>query len=139
MRRGTTRGMTLAGTDIMRRRKLDRGERTGLEHAANSAHVLVDVGTVSGALTGAIVGIVGGPPGLVAGGAIGAALGTVAGVVLDREVHKVDRHDAELDDDIGITTSDLSAREAIRASFASRQEMAEAHCRALEEELEGKK
>ena len=123
----------------MRRSKVDRGERSGLEHAGDNAHVLVDVGTVSGALTGAIVGIVGGPPGLVVGGAIGAALGTVAGVVLDREVHRVDRHDAELDDDIGVTKGDLNSMEAVRASFASKQEMAEAHCRALEDELEEKK
>jgi outer membrane lipoprotein SlyB len=113
-------------------------EATGLERAKNTDHVLVDVGTVSGAVTGAIVGIVGGAPGMIVGGAIGAAIGTVAGAALDRESHAGERHDRELDDDIGVTNGELSAKEAIRASFASKQEMAEAHRRELEAELEEK-
>jgi phage tail tape-measure protein len=114
-------------------------EKTGLEGAKNTDHVLVDVGTVSGAVTGAIVGIVAGPPGMIVGGAIGAALGTVAGAVLDRESHSGEKHDRDLDDDIGVTRGDIGATEAIRASFASKEERAEAHRRALEAELEEKK
>lgn len=108
-----------------------------LERAANTKHVLVDVGTVSGAVTGAIAGVVAGPPGILVGGAVGAALGTLAGAVLDRESHEFERHDRELDDAIGVTDGDLGAREAARASFAAREERAEAHRRALEAELEG--
>lgn len=105
------------------------------EHPATD-HILVDVGTVSGALTGAVAGVVAGPPGVVVGGAIGAALGTLAGAVLDRESHAHDAHDRDLDDDIGVTSGDLGAREAARASFAAKVERAEAHRRALEAELD---
>jgi phage tail tape-measure protein len=114
----------------------NKNEKTGLERAANTEHVLVDVGTVSGAVTGAVVGIVAGPPGMIAGGAIGAALGTLAGAVLDRESHSQEMKGRKLDDDIGVTNGDIGATEAVRASFASKQEMAEAHRRALEAELE---
>lgn len=113
-------------------------EKTGLERAENTEHVLVDVGTVSGAVTGAVVGLAAGPPGMIIGGAIGAVLGTVAGAALDRESHRTERHDRELDDDIGVTSGDLGAREAARASFTEKEEMAEAHVRALEAELEEK-
>jgi hypothetical protein len=43
-----------------------------------------------------------------------------------------------LDEAIGVTNGDLGATEAVRASFASKAEMAEAHRRALEAELEEK-
>lgn len=111
-------------------------ERTGLERAANTDHVLVDVGTVSGAVAGAVVGIVAGPPGMIVGGAIGGALGTAAGAVLDRESHAAERRERSLDDEIGITNGDIGATEAVRASFAAKQERVEAHRRALEAELE---
>jgi phage tail tape-measure protein len=111
-------------------------DKTGLERAKNTEHVLVDVGTVSGAVTGAVVGIVAGAPGILVGGAIGAALGTMAGAVLDRESHSGEKHERELDDAIGVTNGDIGAGEAVRASFASKQEMSEAHRRALEAELE---
>ena len=110
-------------------------EKTGLERARNTDHVLVDVGTVSGAVAGAAVGIVAGPPGMIVGGAIGAALGTVAGTVLDRESHRAERHERELDDEVGVTKGDLGAKEVVRASFTAKEEMAEAHRRALEAEL----
>ena len=114
-------------------------EKTGLERARNTEHVLVDVGTVSGAVTGAIVGIVAGPPGMIAGGAIGAALGTVAGAVLDRASHDGEEHERELDEAIGVTSGNIGATDAVRASFAAKQEMAEAHRRALEAELDAEK
>ncbi len=116
---------------------MGRAKRDTLERAADTDHVLVDVGTVSGAMTGAIAGAVAGPAGMVVGGAIGAALGALAGAVLDRESHAADEHDRELDDAIGVTSGDLGAREAARTSLAARQERAEAHRRALEAELEG--
>jgi hypothetical protein len=112
-------------------------EKTGLEAATKTEHVLVEVGAVSGAVTGVVAGMVGGPPGMILGGAIGAAVGAVAGGVLDRESHNHEKADRALDDAIGVTSGDLGARELVRASFASKQEMAEAHRRALEAELEG--
>lgn len=118
--------------------KTQKKEKTGLERAATTEHVLVDVGTVSGAMTGAVAGLVAGPAGVIVGTAIGAALGAAAGEVLDRESHLGEKHDHELDDEIGVTNGDIGAREAIRASFASKQEQAEAHRRALEAELEEK-
>lgn len=116
---------------------MGRAKKDTLERAADTDHVLVDVGTVSGAVTGAIAGVVAGPAGMVVGGAIGAALGTLAGAVLDRESHAADKHERELDDAIGVTDGDLGAREVARTSLAARQEQAEAHRRALEAELEG--
>jgi phage tail tape-measure protein len=113
-----------------------KNEKTGLERAKNTEHVLVDVGMVSGAVTGAVAGIVAGPPGILVGGAIGAALGTIAGAVLDRESHSGEKHERELDEAIGVTNGAIGAGEAVRASFASKQEMAEAHRQALEAELE---
>lgn len=116
-------------------RRAKRAKKDTLERAANTDHVLVDVGTVSGAVTGAIAGVVAGPPGIVLGGAIGAALGTLAGAVIDRESHAAEKHDRELDDAIGVTEGDLGAKEAARAAFKARTERAEAHRRALEAEL----
>ncbi len=114
-----------------------RTKKGALERAANTEHVLVDVGTVSGAVTGAVAGVVAGPPGIVLGGAVGAVLGTLAGAVLDRESHAADRHDRELDEAIGVIGGDLGAKEAARAPFSANAERAEAHRRALEAELEG--
>ena len=111
-------------------------EKNGLERAQSTEHVLVDVGTVSGAVTGAVAGMIGGPPGMIVGTAIGAALGAAAGQVLDRESHRHETHERELDDDCGVTKGEVGATDAVRASFASKQEMAEAHRRALEAELE---
>ena len=113
-------------------------EKTGLERAHNTDHVLVDVGTVSGAVTGAIAGLVAGPPGMIVGTAIGAALGAAAGEVLDRESHRQEAVDRRLDEEIGVVGGPLSARDVIRASFAASEERAEAHRRALEAELEEK-
>jgi phage tail tape-measure protein len=111
-------------------------EETGLERARNTEHVLVDVGTVCGAVTGAVAGLVGGPPGVIAGTAIGAALGAAAGEVLDRESHRQDMKERALDTEIGVIYGDLGAREIVRASFAGKEERAEAHRRELEAELD---
>lgn len=99
-------------------------------------HVLVDIGACAGALTGAIVGAAAGPAGVVAGSAVGAGLGTLAGAVLDRESHQKDAHDRELDDAIGVTAGDISARDSIRRTFDAERERVEAHRRALEADLE---
>ena len=41
------------------------------------------------------------------GGAIGAAAGLIAGKVIDDEDQRESAHDAELDEDIGVTTDEI--------------------------------
>lgn len=70
-------------------------------------HGLVPASTASGAVIGAIVGAIGGPPGVAIGGAIGAAAGLIAGKVIDAEDRRETEHDAQLDEDIGVTTDEI--------------------------------
>ncbi len=74
---------------------------------AKEHHGLVPASTASGAVIGAIVGAIGGPPGVAIGGAIGAAAGLIAGKVIDDEDQRESAHDAELDEDIGVTTDEI--------------------------------
>lgn len=73
-------------------------------------HALLGATVLAGATTGAVVGAVAGPPGAVIGGTVGAAVGIIAGGVLDRELHKADRHDRELDEDIGVFGGTIGAQ-----------------------------
>lgn len=75
-------------------------------------HVLLEGATLVAAAGGAVVGALGGPAGVVVGGAVGAATGLLAGTVLERAERSADAHDRVLDDAIGVTTSDIGAREA---------------------------
>lgn len=68
---------------------------------------LVPASAASGAVIGAITGAIGGPPGAVIGGALGAAAGLIAGKVIDSEDQRETAHDAVLDDEIGVTSSEL--------------------------------
>jgi universal stress protein A len=67
--------------------------------------------TLSGAVAGAAVGAVAGPPGALAGGVVGTAVGAIVGVAMSRDEARVDAHDRELDDEIGVTKGPLGASE----------------------------
>lgn len=70
-------------------------------------HSLVPASAASGAVIGAIAGAIGGPPGAAIGGVIGAAAGLIAGKVIDGEDQRQTARDAELDDEIGVTTDEI--------------------------------
>jgi len=68
-----------------------------------------EVGAVAGEVAGGLIGAMAGPPGAVAGMVIGAAMGALAGKALDFDAERAHDHDAELDDEIGVTSGDLGA------------------------------
>jgi nucleotide-binding universal stress UspA family protein len=74
-------------------------------------HAGLGAGVLAGVTTGAVVGAIAGPLGVVVGGALGAAGGAIAGQVIDQETARDERHDRELDDDIGVSAGDLGAKE----------------------------
>lgn len=79
---------------------------------ATHASKIMDASVVTGAVTGAIAGLAGGPPGVIAGGVLGAAAGILAGKVLGEEEQRHDARDAELDEDIGVTTDEIGLGDA---------------------------
>ena len=68
-----------------------------------------EVGAVAGEFVGAIVGSAAGPVGTVAGMIVGAAAGALTAHVLEDEKRRAWKHDAELDEEIGVTAGDLGA------------------------------
>jgi outer membrane lipoprotein SlyB len=72
-------------------------------------------GAIAGEVVGAVLGSAGGPAGTVAGMVIGAAAGALVGEVLDREAARTNKHEEELDKEIGVSGGDLGlARPAPR-------------------------
>lgn len=84
-------------------------------------HELRNAAATSGAVVGATLGVFGGPMGLVAGCAVGAAMGMLMGVVLERETHRADVHDRELDFEAGVTDHDLGAHDIAAQELTSLQ------------------
>lgn len=68
-----------------------------------------EAGAIAGELAGAVIGSVAGPVGAVAGMVIGAVAGAVAGEEMSVESERASKHDAELDEEIGVTKGDLGA------------------------------
>jgi phage tail tape-measure protein len=66
---------------------------------------------VTGAIAGAATGAIAGPPGAIAGGVIGGAVGLLTGDVFDKEEARHEQHEAELDEEIGVTGPDLGVEE----------------------------
>jgi hypothetical protein len=66
-----------------------------------------EAGAIAGEVVGALVGSAAGPAGAAAGMVIGAAAGALVGGVMEQEAERASRHDAELDDAIGVTGGDL--------------------------------
>lgn len=84
-------------------------------------HKTLGAATLAGAAAGAAVGALAGPPGAIAGGIIGTAIGIMAGATLEREDSKHEKHDHELDDEIGVTSGDLGARDAASSGLTKMQ------------------
>lgn len=91
-------------------------------HPSHDEHVLLEATTLAGAAGGAIVGAIAGPVGAVVGGAVGAALGMLAGEVLDQEDGRHAARERALDDEVGVTSGDLGAREAAARGLTALQE-----------------
>lgn len=101
-------------------------------------HALAGAAVVSGAVTGAAVGAIGGPLGAVVGGAIGTAVGAVAGAAMEREMHRHDAHEKELDDEIGITDGSLGVPAEMKKPSREVIDEAEREEEAHQEELDRK-
>jgi hypothetical protein len=78
--------------------------KTGKREVAGAA-----VGAAVGAAAGAAVGAIAGPPGIAVGAAIGTAVGALAEGAVDRDKQARSRHDATLDQEIGVTGGDMGA------------------------------
>jgi hypothetical protein len=99
---GLARGMTLAKTTLanaggnaMKTAKRSRSKEE-LALPKHGSHVVLGV---EGALAGAAVGCFAGPVGV----------GALAEEVIDEEQRRFEAHDAELDEEIGVTSADLGA------------------------------
>ena len=64
-------------------------------------------GAVMGAAAGAIVGALAGPPGMWTGALLGGLAGTAAGRVMYVQGARTSKHDADLDEEIGVTSHNL--------------------------------
>jgi phage tail tape-measure protein len=61
-------------------------------------------GFLTGAVVGAATGSIAGPAGFAVGALVGGALGGIAGVALEEEEERRDQHDANLDEELGVTS-----------------------------------
>jgi hypothetical protein len=79
------------------------------EHVSKKHHSAapITMEIVGGAAAGAVLGMVAGPRGMAFGAALGAVVGAAAGIALrDTEIRR-ERHDAQLDRDIGVFGGNL--------------------------------
>lgn len=88
------------------------GKKDGLPK--HDGHALAGATTLGGAMTGAMLGAIAGPAGAIAGGVIGSAIGALSGAVLEREDHRREAHDRELDDDIGVTSGSIGVPDEMK-------------------------
>lgn len=86
---------------------------------------ILEASALAGATSGVVLGAVAGPPGMIIGGAVGAAVGLMAGSTLDISDQRQSKHDRELDEEIGITSGDIGAREIAQAGFSAMQKAEE--------------
>jgi hypothetical protein len=70
------------------------------EHLVDGGELAVD--TMAGAAAGAALGVIAGPPGMIAGAVIGGMAGAVAATALHLGQLARDRHDEQLDRDMGV-------------------------------------
>jgi len=80
----------------------------------HDGHALAGATTIGGAMTGAMVGAIAGPAGAIAGGIIGSAIGALSGAVMEREEHRREVHDRDLDDDIGVTSGAIGVPDEMK-------------------------
>lgn len=85
----------------------------GIDEAARLSttphHELRNLTAFTGAVVGATVGAVGGIPGMAVGALVMGVGAVLSGVVLEHENLRAAAHDRELDDAIGVTSSELGA------------------------------
>jgi hypothetical protein len=74
-------------------------------------HAFAGAAMLSGAAAGVIIGSLAGPAGALAGALIGTAVGAVTGLAMERETHRRDARDRELDEVIGVTSGSLGEPE----------------------------
>ena len=90
--------------------KTDAEIRASIHAHETHRHVAMPAaGALSGAAIGATIGSIAGPPGAIAGAVVGGAIGAASGVAIDSEETAADRHDAELDEEIGVTSESLGS------------------------------
>jgi hypothetical protein len=78
-------------------------------HEKRIEAVIDAAGGVGGAALGAAIGSIAGPPGAIAGAIIGGAIGTASAAVIETVEHERAKHDAELDEEIGVTSENLGS------------------------------
>jgi hypothetical protein len=78
-------------------------------HARQSLTSLASpvAGALLGAGVGTVFGVLAGPPGMWTGAILGALAGAAAGRAMDVQGSRTSKHDAELDDQIGVTSRSL--------------------------------
>jgi alcohol dehydrogenase class IV len=82
-------------------------------------------GSFSGVACGVVLGAMTGPFGVVMGLVMGLAVGMIVGHVIEFEDHRRDNRTRELDEIIGVTTGDMSARSASLVSCEAHESNAE--------------
>lgn len=120
--RPASSGVTLAKEDAMTttvtnhaaspadEARIDPKGRDGNASIDAEDHPLLDATNLTGTVTGALVGLAMGPVGVVAGAVLGSALGELAGEALEKADREHERHDRELDEQIGVYASDDATR-----------------------------
>jgi hypothetical protein len=106
-----------SGTDVAPLQNMHRSPHPPLspDQSASRIHVrqsLTSVASpVAGALLGAgvgtVLGVLAGPPGMWTGALLGALAGAAAGRAMDVQGSRTSKHEAELDDQIGVTSRSL--------------------------------
>jgi hypothetical protein len=81
-------------------------------HSLTSVAVPV-AGAMMGAGVGAVVGVLAGPPGIWVGALLGTLAGAAAGRAIDVQGSRASKHDAELDDEIGVTSQRSIGRPSV--------------------------
>jgi phage tail tape-measure protein len=82
----------------------EAGDAKETHHLAHEAE-----GVASGAVAGVAIGAAAGPPGMIAGAVIGAVAGAIAASALENEADRQAAHTRELDEEIGVTSSEIGA------------------------------
>jgi hypothetical protein len=82
-------------------------------------------GALSGMAGGVVLGAMTGPFGIVMGVAMGLVVGMIFGHVIETEDNRRDHRTRELDEIIGVTTGDMSARSGSLVSADARESHAE--------------
>lgn len=86
----------------------------GLPHHREGAAVAT--GTIIGAAAGAAAGAIAGPPGMLAGAVLGAFAGGATGEALAENEAVEAKHDADLDEEIGVAGGEMGAAMTTRPS-----------------------